>query len=112
MGVDTIVWIHKDDLKKMDFADALFIYKTFQGRWNACVTDKFFVEGNTISLDEVKKSMQYDSRVHQSTRDLIKRLDNLRIIFQADYIEEDLEEHIDLSFCLRKGWEDITGAIK
>jgi len=109
MGVDTVVWIHKDDLKKMDFADALFIYQEFQGRWTACVKDRFFVEENTVDINEVKESMQYDSRITQSTRDLMRRLDNLRIIFQADSLEKAPEGYLDLSLYLRKGWDDIQG---
>ncbi len=112
MGTDTIVWIHKDELKELDLDEALFIYKSFRGRWQSCILDKFQVVGGEIKLEDIKESLQNNSNIPQESRDLIKRLTGLRIIFQADYEPKEPKDYLELSFYLEKGWEYIRSTIK
>jgi len=112
MGTDTRIWVHKDDLKQLELSEALFIYKNFTGRWEHCIRNKFQIEGNETNLENIKASLQNHSNIPQEARDLIRRLAGLRIIFQADFEDKGPEDYLELSYYLRKGWENIRGEIK
>ena len=112
MGTDTMIWIHKDDLKQLELSEALFIYKNFTGRWKYCITDRFKIGSNETNLEKIRVSLQNYSDISQETRDIMKRLGDLRIIFQADFEEKEPENYLELRYYLRKGWENIRGEIK
>jgi len=112
MGTDTVIWVHKDDLKELDLNEALFLYRNFTGRWQYTILDKFKIEGNVANLEDIKASLQNNATIPQEHRDLIKKISGLRIIFQSDFEGKEPQGYLELSFYLRKGWEDVRSDIR
>ncbi len=93
MGNDTRIWIHEEDLKKLELWTAINLYKNFTGRWQYSIIDRFVLEEspNKITLKEIKEAIAFNSDVSQKARDIIRELEDLRLIFQGDYEEEEFD---------------------
>ena len=107
MGMDVRIWIHKEDLKELDLFTAIEIIDKFTGRWQYCITDRFVIEEDNkskLTLEEIKEHVIYNSDVPQKSRDILKRLENLRLIFQSDYEEEEFHDYFELRWFMDQAW--------
>jgi len=113
MGIDTILWIHKDDLKELPISEATRLYELFSGRWQYCMTDRFVLEEspNHISMEDLKKEVMYNSDVSQKARDILRRFEHLRLIFQMDCETKEFDGYIDLGWFLNNALKEAQKGI-
>ena len=107
MGVDVRIFIHENDLSKLDLLDAIILKDKFSGRWQYCISDRFVFEesNNKLTIEEIREHLAFNSDIPQESRDIIRHIPNLRIIFQMDCEDKNIEGYINLSDFMYKYWD-------
>ncbi len=108
MGVDTRLFIKKEDLQKLEFFELMRLYNEFHGRWNYCIENRFKMESSdVIRVSDIIQHLASTDEVSNDNRSLILRYKDLDIFFCPDYSNYKEEGYVDLWEFVHNFWNEF-----